>query len=101
MKATWYVERYRTVMAASNDPMDGEADIAAHMILESVDLMEKRKAKTNDAIYAVFRELSQKWEAIRRQIPTLREDGFMEALKATHPNMHQALIRYRDWKTRR
>ena len=85
MKAKDYAVKYREYLAnppkdlwsgkpdnavdTSDPPLDAMMAICRDLMLESRELIEKRKATTGAAIEACVREQNQKWLAIVRLLP--------------------------------
>lgn len=77
-RAKEYAQRF-------NDNPDNLGEIAKSFLLECQELVEKRHASTDPAIFAIFNEQNQKWRAFARMVQGVREDGFEIAIKIEMP----------------
>lgn len=112
MKAREYAE---TIISAVNDhtslPMEEQGDflisaihkVGTDMIAELKQMMVDRKANTNAAVAAVFKEQHMKWRAMCRFIDKelkeslLEPDGFKIIVKAAFPVVYDYMQK-NGWK---
>lgn len=97
MKAKEYAIRF--TLAKKKD--DELANILSDMIKEAHALLDSRKAKCDDAVIAVFRELDQKFQAFVRIVKKdlLPNDflWFRKAVKIGFPQSAQQIFCHLGW----
>lgn len=90
MKAKEYANMFHEAVNAGQSPEKVILEVLRKFLEETEALQELRKATTDSAFAATYREQSEKWRAFARLVPGIKEDGFyaavMDALKA-HPDL--------------
>jgi predicted DCC family thiol-disulfide oxidoreductase YuxK len=78
--------------APDNEKKQVIAEIANDFIKEIGRLLKSRHATSDDAAFAVLRELDNKWRAMVRHLPErwIREVGFRLILKEIMPEIYES-----------
>ena len=92
MKAKEYATRYKL-----NSTQEELGKIAFDMLMETKELIEKRHAKNNPALFAVLDEIDNKW---RRFVdltgnPNINPDGMMKLIEDKMDFAYYPWITYR------
>lgn len=93
MKAKEYLAKLRQLEAKSDfDNAVGEMFVA--MSSEAADIMKLRRCQRDSAVLAVIEEMNGRWNAVAKQEPRVRRNGFKELwekrLKALPPQGKEA-----------
>lgn len=86
MKAAAYIEEYNKFRAAGDTPSAACGGLVILLNQEIPQLCQARRAKRPEAVFAVLKEVEQKWKAILRRLPDedrlhIREDGFARCVR--------------------
>ena len=95
MKAAEYFDKYGEPIYA--EILIGKADKAREMLhdfyVECKEVMQKRKAHTDRAVIATFREFNDKWNSVARMFEKkygeeiIRKNGFYNAARKHIPEL--------------
>lgn len=101
MKAKEYYAKYKDRIASKDDKesLQGMCDMIFEFCLESKELIEKRKVRSDCGGVAVLRELNDKYNAVCRMFerdygtPIIKRDGFMVYCRKQIPELDLHLSR--------
>ena len=87
MKAKEYAERYKS------EGMTDESliKVCHDMFCEAKELIEMRHITTDGGMYAVFKELSQKWKAFANMFDHVNKKGFELYIETLAPELYQMI----------
>jgi len=82
---------YARIWEESGKNPDKLVEIARCFVLEIQEIAMARKAARNRALFAIIRELDQKWVAFARRFPEgiINESGFRKALFIFMPGLQE------------
>ena len=90
MKAKEYYERYK-----KNPTKEEVESILIDMLIEIKEIAEKRRVQRKSALFAVVKEIEDKWKAFVRLTKDnrIRTDGFRNVLKKLMPEIYTDFFR--------
>jgi len=80
-KVAEYVDEYTRTGQTDEDA----ANVLFQMVLETGDLLRARKARSNQALVAIWNEIDTKWRRFAEKVDGLNPDAFVLFIKRKFP----------------